>query len=289
MVCVVVGVVGKRRQGHGAHTFSPSLNAMTDAVPILPDDLENASAATSVYYNPSYHPSQHERQQHSHQNLHRHHTADEYGNVRGAALADLGGFVPNSVSINCAELSAVSADMVGATRPAWNTPPDIPEFFSPQQRPYMAPTVQTVDLARFHDSQILHPSVQMLAGVHALASSACNLDFADNVHNVGVHAHTVGAMHAHAHPLPHGTHSSMAFGHPFDYSQQTAEVTTHYPSTLPLDQSPRVAWPTCHQDERLPLKEPEQGNWHGVTLAHRVVFFLPSVHLCARPVLHVGK
>ena len=124
----------------------------------------------------------------------------------------------------------------------------------------------------FHDSRTLHPSLQLLGCVHGHAPSSCKPEFADNVHDVDLHAHVVGAIHAPVQPLssplPHGTHSPMAFGDASYYPQPNAEATTHHqnaeamayhPSTLPLDRSPHHAWPTCHQDGPLPLHGPTQG------------------------------
>ena len=94
--------------------------------------------------------------------------------------------------------------------------------------------------------------MQLFAGAHGHAVSSGKLEFADNVHNVAVHARAVGAMHARAQPLLHGTHSPMAFGRPFGdrlaYSHTNAEAMMHYPSSLPLDQSPHHARPTHHPD-----------------------------------------
>ena len=114
MMCAVLGVVGKLRLGPGAFPFSTSPYAVTDTGaqdtdPMLTGVLENASAAGSVYYNPSYHPSvvpqHHQRQQHSRQNQHHHYIEDGDGNAQGAALADFGRFVLDGMPHNSAELA----------------------------------------------------------------------------------------------------------------------------------------------------------------------------------------
>ena len=131
--------------------------------------------------------------------------------------------------------------------------------------------------------------MQLLAGAHGHAVSSGKLEFADNVHNVAVHARAVGAMYARARPLPHGTHSPMASGRPFwdrlACLHTNAEATTHYPTPLPLEQSPHHAWPTHHPDVLLPLPPdmthmPTQGIEMLSPLVHGVLCVLCHDKLC---------
>ena len=282
VVCVVVGVVGKRRLRHVAHPFSTSPYAFTDpgahdTVPMLHGVLENASAGRSVYLNPSYHPSQHQHQhqQPSRQHQHHHYTADSDGNVPGAALADFCSHVLHGMDHNSAELAEAEFSAyptAGAASLARNTIPDIPIFSSPRQRPRIVPTAQTAD--------------PLSARIHA--PSSCKLEFADNVPYVDVHAHTVGAMHAHAQPLPHSTHSPMAFGDASYYPQPNTEATTYHPSTLPLDLSPHHAWPTCHQDGPLPQHGPTQGIAM-VSLWHTACFVVCPPCMCTNVLFYTAE
>ena len=160
-----------------------------------------------------------------------------------------------------------------------NTIPDTQTFSPPRQHPHIPQTTP-------------HPNLQLFAGAHGHAVSSGKLEFADNVHNVAVHARAVGAMHARAQPLLHGTHSPMAFGRPFGdrlaYSHTNAEAMMHYPSSLPLDQSPHHARPTHHPDVLLPLPPnmpnmpnmPTQGIEMVSPLAHRVLCVLCHDELC---------
>ena len=218
MVCVVVGMVSKRRLRHIARPFSTYRYAkadkhVRDTIPMLSVVQDNASAiyhnqsyqpaqhqhqqdcrqhqastAMSVYHNQSYQPAQYQHQQDCRQHQHHHYTAGG----DSAALADdlLDEMDHNNAELAEAEFSAYPT--AGAASLVLNTIPGMPTFSAPRQHPRMIPTA---DLARFHDSRTLHPSLQLSSGVHGHASLPCKLEFADNVHNVDVHAQTVGAMH----------------------------------------------------------------------------------------------